>query len=127
MTDLPPREPVTRTTTTSTRTYYWNGYAISQDTLRRLTLLIQLAFGILNGLIGLRFILKLFAANPASPFAQLIYFLTTPFLWPFQGLTVTPSFAGIEVEFFSLIAIIVYTAIAWVIVQLIWILFARLR
>jgi hypothetical protein len=115
------------TTTTTSRSYTWNGFVISQSSLRRLTLLIQLAFGILDGLIGLRFILKLLAANPANPFAQMIYFVTTPFLWLFQGLTATPGFGGIEIEFFDLIAIAVYTAICWVIVQFIWILFARLR
>jgi uncharacterized protein YggT (Ycf19 family) len=127
MTELPPDQPVTRTTTTTTRTYNWHGYVISQADLRRITLLIQLAFGILNGLIGLRFILKLFAANPANAFAQLVYFITEPFLWLFRGLTATPGFGGVTIEFYDLIAIIVYTAISWVIVQLIWILFARLR
>ena len=127
MNELPPIDPVTRTTTTTTRTYNWYGYVISQDSLRRVTLLIQLAFGILDGLILLRFILKIFAANPANPFAQLIYFVTAPFLWIFQGLTTTPGFGGVQIEFFDLIAIVVYTAICWVIVQLIWILFSRLR
>lgn len=120
-------EPERVSTTTTTRTYNWYGYTITQDTLRRLTLLIQLAFGILNGLIALRFFLKLMAANPANPFAQLVYFITTPFVWLFQGITITPGFAGIELEFFDLIAIIVYTLVAWVIIRLLWILFARLR
>ena len=87
----------------------------------------ELAFGVLNGLIGLRFLLKLMAANPANPFASLIYFITTPFLWMFQGLTRTPTFEGIEIEFFALIAIVVYALIGWVIVQLLWILFSRTK
>lgn len=120
-------DPDRVTTTTTTRTYNWYGYNITQDTLRRVTLLIQLAFGILNGLILLRFFLKLMAANPANPFAALVYFITTPFIWLFQGITMTPGFAGIELEFFDLIAIVVYTLVAWVIIRLLWILFARLR
>lgn len=120
-------DPDRVTTTTTTRTYNWYGYSITQDTLRRVTLLIQLAFGILNGLILLRFFLKLMAANPANPFAALVYFITTPFIWLFQGITITPGFAGIELEFFDLIAIVVYTLVAWVIIRLLWILFARLR
>jgi uncharacterized protein YggT (Ycf19 family) len=67
------------------------------------------------------------AANPNNAFAQLIYFLTTPFLWMFQGITYTPTIGGIQIEFFSLIAIAVYSLIAWIITQLIWLLFARLR
>ena len=102
-------------------------FVISERTLRRITGLIQLGFGVLNGLIGLRFMLKLMAANPANPFARLIYFITSPFLWMFQNLTRTPSFEGIEIEFFSLIAIGVYALLGWVIVQLIWILFSRMK
>jgi len=99
---------------------------ISHGSLRRITGLIQLAFVILNGLIGLRFLLKLMAANPNNPFAELVYFLTAPFLWMFQGITYTPSFAGVQIEFFSLIAIAVYSLIAWILIQLIWLLFSRL-
>ncbi len=102
-------------------------FTISNETLRRITGLIQLAFGVLNGTIGLRFLLKLMAANPQNPFASLIYFITQPFLWIFQGLTRTPSFEGIEIEFFSLIAIVVYSLLGWIIVQLLWILFARMK
>ena len=100
---------------------------ISEDTLRRVSSLIQLAFGILNGLIGLRFLLKLMAANPANSFAVLIDAITQPFLWMFQGLTHTPSFEGITIEFYDLIAIAVYYLLGWVIVRLMWILFARMR
>jgi hypothetical protein len=116
-----------RVQTVTERTYTWYGLTINQATLRRITGLIQLAFVVLNGLIGIRFLLKLMAANPANPFAQLVYFVTSPFLWLFQGITYTPSFQGIQIEFFSLIAIVVYSLLCWIIVQLIWLLFSRLR
>jgi type IV secretory pathway VirB3-like protein len=48
-------------------------------------------------------------------------------LWMFQGLTRTPSFEGIEIEFFSLIAIVVYALLGWIIMQLLWILFAKMK
>lgn len=98
---------------------------IGQDTLRRITGLIQLGFGILESLIGMRFLLKLMAANPTNPFAQLVYFLTEPFLLLFKGLTRTPSFEGIVIEFYDLVAMAVYAMLGWVIIQLLWILFAR--
>ncbi len=116
-----------RVQTVTERTYTWYGLTINQATLRRITGLIQLAFVVLNGLIGIRFLLKLMAANPANPFAQLVYFITSPFLWLFQGITYTPSFQGIQIEFFSLIAIVVYSLICWILIQLIWLLFSRLR
>lgn len=96
-----------------------------QDALRRLTGLVILAFGTLNGLILLRFLLKLMAANPANIFASFIYTITEPFLVIFQGLTPTPAFAGIVLEFHDLIAIVVYAGLAWLIVRLMWLLFAR--
>ena len=112
---------------TTGRTSTMRVFAISEETLRRLTGLVQLSFGVLNGLIGLRFMLKLMAANPANPFASLVYFITTPFLWMFQGLTRTPTFEGIEIEFFALVAIVVYALIGWIIIQLMWILFSRMK
>jgi hypothetical protein len=116
-----------RIKSTTGKTSAMRVFIVSEETLRRLTGLIQLSFGILNGLIGLRFLLKLMAANPVNPFASLIYFVTTPFLWMFQSLTRTPSFEGIEIEFFSLIAILVYTLIGWVVIQLMWVLFSRMK
>jgi hypothetical protein len=116
-----------RIKSTTGRTSALRVFVINEGTLRRITGLIQLGFGVLNGLIGLRFLLKLMAANPVNPFASLIYFVTSPFLWMFQGLTRTPAFEGIEIEFFSLIAIVVYSLIGWVVIQLLWILFSRMK
>ena len=58
--------------------------------------LLWLLFGALEGLLTLRLILKLLEANPANPFATLIYGLSDIFVWPFIGLTVTPSAAGTD-------------------------------
>ena len=118
------RDP-NRLSTVTERTYTVYGWTISHGNLRRLTGLITLGFVVLNGMIALRFLLKLLAANPASPFAQFVYFFTAPFLWPFQGLLYTPTFGGSQMEFPALIAIIVYTLIAWIINRLIWLLFSR--
>ncbi len=96
-------------------------------TLRRISGLINLGAMVVNGLIALRFLLKLMAANPDNPFAALIYFLSAPFVAIFVGLTPTPSFAGIQIEFFDLIAILVYFLLAWAAIRLLWILFARFR
>ena len=116
-----------RVKTTTERTSTVQVFGIGEEALRRMIALVQLGFGVLDGLIGLRFLLKLMAANPANPFASLIYFITTPFLWMFQSLMRTPSFEGIEIEFFSLIAIVVYALIGWIVVQLMWILFSRMK
>jgi len=89
----------------------------------RISQLIWLLFGVIAVLIGLRALLKLFAANPSNPFASLLYSLTDLFMWPFSGLTATPSVNGMVLEIPAFIAIVVYALVGWVIVQLVWLLF----
>ena len=86
---------------------------------------IWLVFSILDVLIGLRFFLKLIAANPANLFAQMVYNLTDLFMRPFVGLTSSPSIGGMVLEFSALIAMIAYALIAWALVSVIEILFNR--
>lgn len=93
--------------------------------VKRITNGVWLLAGILEGLIGLRFFLKLIAANPNNPFAGIIYNLTEPFLFLFTGLTATPSFEGSVFEIHALIAMLVYALVTWVIVKLIWLLAYR--
>jgi hypothetical protein len=90
--------------------------------VHRLAQLIWLFFGIIVAGIGLRFVLKLMAANPASPFADLVYRFTDLFLWPFAGLTATPSAQGMVLEIPAIIAMFVYTLIGWIVVRLVWLL-----
>jgi hypothetical protein len=99
--------------------------AARYEALTRLTQLIWLLAGSLEALIGLRVALKLIAANPANPFAALVYSLTDLFLWPFFGLTVTPTVDNMVLELSSLIAMVVYAVLAWVFIRLLWLLFYR--
>ena len=102
-----------------------NTAAARSEGLRKVTQLLWLLAGILEGMIALRIVLKLIAANPASPFASLVYSVTDLFLWPFFGLTATPNFNAIVLEIPSIIAMIVYALITWVAVRLLWLLFDR--
>lgn len=91
----------------------------------RLNKLIWLFVGIINVLIGLRFILKLIAANPGNGFANFINTLTDPLVAPFISLVNTPVVGnGAVVEVASIFAIIVYTLVALAVTQLFRILFA---
>jgi YggT family protein len=88
---------------------------------QKLSQLIWLLGGLLQGLLGLRFLLKLMAANPGSPFTQFLYGLTDLFLWPFFALTATPSTEqGIVLEIPTLFAMLVYGLATWVLVKLVW-------
>ena len=84
-------------------------------------------FGILEGLLGIRFMLGLLGANPAAGFAQFIYGMTGPFIAPFVGLFGQPRFEGSVFEFNSLVAIVVYALIAWVLVKIVWLMLGDSR
>ncbi|GBE58314.1 YGGT family protein [bacterium BMS3Abin01] len=81
--------------------------------------IIWLLFGILEALIGMRVILKLLEANPYNGFVNFVYDITYPFLAPFFGIVGTPSSNGSVLEASSLIAMLVYLFIAWVITSMI--------
>jgi uncharacterized protein YggT (Ycf19 family) len=102
--------------------------AAREQTLNRIGQFVWLIFGALISLIALRVVLKAVGANPANTFAQLIYEFTEIFLQPFFGLLGTPA-AGeagqFQLELSSLVAIVVYALIAYVIVRLIKIIFGK--
>ena len=91
------------------------------------TQLVWLGLVILEGLLGLRFVLKLIAANPDSPIAAFLYKFTDLFLAPFAGLVGTPSAGGAVMEISTLIAMAVYALIGWALERLIWVIFYRPR
>ncbi len=82
------------------------------------TRIIWTVLGILLILSGLRFMLKLIAANPNSGFAVFIYGITGVFMAPFAGLVGTPSSGGMIFEVTTLIAMAVYALFFWVVVRM---------
>lgn len=91
------------------------------------TQLVWLFFGILEALIALRIGLMLIGANPNSPIVALIYGFTYLFLFPFEGMTVTPAAGGMVLEISSMFAMLIYALIAWAIERTVWVLFYRPR
>ena len=104
------------------------GYAATEQVTRdvaaegRLQLLqinriIYTLLGILEILLGLRFVLKLIAANPDSGFTVFIYGITGLFMSPFNAIIGTPTFGGSSFEATTLIAMAVYALLFWVVVR----------
>lgn len=93
--------------------------------VRRVANFIWLLFGILEGLIGIRILLKLIGANPGNPFASFVYNITQPFLFMFEGLINDPSFNNIVLELHSIIALLVYAFLSWICVKMVWLIFYR--
>ncbi len=85
--------------------------------------IIYYTFGVLEVLFAFRLIFKILGANPQSGFVAFIYSVTKLFLIPFNGIFRMAVSNGIEtqsvLEPTLIIAMIVYAALCWGIVQLI--------
>lgn len=79
----------------------------------------------LIGLLALRVLLKLIAANPNSPFAAAIYGLSDLFVWPFFGLTASPAAGAMVIDVPTLIAIVFYALFFLLVGKLTQILVSR--
>lgn len=104
-----------------------NPAAAQRSFTYQVTGLLWLMLGALESLLALRLILKLMAANPANAFASFIYALSDLFIWPFVGLTVTPSAFGMVVEIHTIIAMVVYAMLGWLFISLFALLLYRRR
>ncbi len=90
--------------------------------------IVYLIFGIIEVLIAIRIVLKLLAANPSAGFSSFIYGITGPLVGPFLGVFNTPSGSnGSVFELSSVLAVIVYMLLAYVIVRAIRIMSRRPR
>ena len=96
-----------------------------RESVYKVSQVIWLLFGGLEALIGIRVILLLIGANPANGFTAFVYQLTQFFLWPFQNLIANPTFQNMTLEVTSIIAMIVYALLGWIIVRMIWVVFYR--
>jgi YggT family protein len=82
---------------------------------------VYLLVGLLEILLGLRFLLRVSGANAENSFAQVIYSLSAPFVAPFSTLFVSPtsSDAANIFDVNVLIAMLVYAIACWIVVSLI--------
>ena len=93
-----------------------------------MTRAIYLIFGVIEALLLIRFVLKALGANPEAGFAQFIYGVTGPLVAPFAGLFGTPQAAsGATLELHTLIAVVMYALVAWLLVRLAWLVFGEGR
>jgi YggT family protein len=83
--------------------------------------------GMLEILLILRFVLRLFDANPQNEFARLINNLSAPFMAPFSTLFISPT-ARDGANIFDVniaIAIVTYALLSYLVVSLIRLIFYR--
>jgi hypothetical protein len=108
-------------------TVAYDPYANKRIAAFRVIQLVYLIFGLIEGLIAIRFVLKALGANSAAGFAEFIYGITNPLVAPFFGLFGNPSSQGSVLEVHSIVALVVYALLAWLIVRLTWILVGETR
>jgi uncharacterized protein YggT (Ycf19 family) len=81
---------------------------------------IWLVAGVIMGLLALRFLLRLLGADPNNGFADFIYTISHPFATPFFGLFSYNADLGVgRFEFETLIAILVYALVAWLLAKVV--------
>jgi len=118
--------PTVATDQTLTRTS--DPYAGRRQNSARMVQAVYLLFGVIVGLLLIRFLLRALAANSDAGFAQVIYTVTGVLVSPFTGLFGTPQVAsGAALEVSTLVALIVYAGIGWVLVRLVQLLFGESR
>jgi hypothetical protein len=96
-------------------------------TAARAKQVIYFIFGVIEALLALRFVLLALGANQGSPFVDLIYGLSRPFVLPFQGIFGEPALGSSVFEWSSLVAIVVYMLLAYGLARLVDLLYAPAR
>lgn len=80
---------------------------------------VYLLLGIVEGFLLIRFIFRMFGANPLSYFVKVVYsvsdFLMTPFYYIFPSVRVETG----VIEWPVLVAVLIYGLLVWVVVRLI--------
>ncbi len=105
----------------------YDPYAGRRIAAYRTVHLVYWIFGLIEGLILVRFILKALGANPSAGFAEFIYGITAPLVAPFYGLFGNPAAQGSVLELHSIVALVVYALLAWLIGKLVWIMMGETR
>lgn len=81
--------------------------------------------GIIETLLGLRFIFRLFAANSTAPFVNWLYDVTDVLISPFRGIFASPVLEGRSIfDITTLIAMIIY-ALAFALILYLFDLFSH--
>src|SRR3990167_3626270 len=83
-----------------------------------LVFVVTFVINLVEGLLGLRILLKLFGASSQAPFVEWVYETTDSLLAPFAGMFPSPRLeGGFVIEFSALIALVVYAFLGFVIIQ----------
>jgi hypothetical protein len=85
---------------------------------RILRTLISIVFGIIELLLSIRLIFKFLVVNAHTPFVVWIYGITARLVAPFAKILPDRKFSGFVVDFATLVALIVYVLIGYLILSI---------
>src|SRR5215217_3219500 len=102
-----------------TSTVATDPYDQRRDAAWRASQLVYLVFGVGIALIAIRFVLLLLGANPNAGFTDFIYTVTNPLVRPFEGIFGAPSLDVGVFDPASLVAIVVYSLIGWIVAKVV--------
>jgi uncharacterized protein YggT (Ycf19 family) len=83
---------------------------------------VSLLFGVVIALVAIRFVLLLLGANPDAGFTSFIYGITGPLVAPFEGMFGAAQTGNSVLDPASLVAIVVYSLLAFLVTKVIWLL-----
>jgi hypothetical protein len=96
--------------------------------IARIVNIVYFLFGALELLLGVRVIFQLVGVNAANGFASFIYALSAPFVALFASLLQNPALNETSVlEITTIIAMLVWAIVAWLVGRLIWLVMSRPR
>ena len=120
--------PAAGTATNQSLTTAYDPYAARRARSARVAQAIYLIFAVIGGMLLLRFLLRALGANPEAGFAQAVYASTGVLVAPFSGLFGTSQMAGgAALEMSTLVALIVYAGVGWLLVKAAWLIFGESR
>lgn len=105
----------------------YDPYADRRAVAWRFVQAIWLVFGVIEGLLAIRFALRALGANQSAGFAEFIYGLTAPLVAPFVGLFSSPSSSGSVLELNTIVAMIAYALLAWLLAKIVWLIVGEER
>jgi hypothetical protein len=124
----PTQANVTSATTDQSVATAYDPYAARRANAVRVEQAIYLLFGVIEGLLVMRFVLRALGANPDAGFAQAVYAITGVLVSPFNGLFGTPQIgSGAALDVATLVALVVYAAIGWFLARAAWLVFGDSR
>ncbi len=96
---------------------------MADPTVERATATAYLLFGIVEALVAIRLVVRVVGADAHAGFAQFTYGLSAPV----AGLFADPQSGGSVLELHSIVALIVYALAAWVLGEVVGLLFGETR